>query len=169
MGGGYGGDGGGDLRTKAVFSFLVGALYVLFGALQVAAGLGLGDGWSRALFLGGGAMDGAVMVVIGLVFLQGHRELRAGLREGVAFVYVGILLAAFFLIVQASQISASYLGAWTVGGEWEGYSALDTVSPFLYLSPLPLAGLLAWRGGFTLRPRGVPGTFGSALNNDKEA
>ncbi len=129
------------------------ALYLLFGALQLVAGLGLGGGWSRALLLGGAAMDGMVMLIIGLVFLQGHRELRSGLREGVAFLYVGVLLAAFFLLVQASQISASYLGAWTVGGDWESYSAMDTISPFLYLSPLPLVGLMAWRGSFTLRPR----------------
>jgi hypothetical protein len=169
VGGNGPGNDGDDPRAKTVFSFVVGALYLLFGVLQVASGLGIGDGWSRALLLGGGAIDGAVMMIIGMVFLQGHRELRAGLREGVAFLYVGILLAAFFLIVQVSQITASYLGAWTVGGDWEGYTAIDTVSPFLYLSPLPLAGLLAWRGGITLRPRGVPGTFGSALNNDKEA
>ena len=145
----------GGTRAKAAFSFVAGALYLLFGALQLAAGLGLADGWSGALLLGGAAMDGAVMVIIGLVFLQGHGELRSGQREGVAFVYVGILLASFFLLVQVSQVSASYLGAWTVGGDWEGYSAVDTVSPFLYLSPLPLAGLLAWRGGFTLSPRGM--------------
>lgn len=161
-----GGDAG--TRTKAVFSFVVGGLYLLFGALQLVAGLGMDDGWSRALLLGGGAMDGMVMLIIGLVFIQGHRELRAGLHEGVAFVYVGIMMAAFFLLVQASQISASYLGSWTVGGDWEGYSAADTVSPFLYLSPLPLLGLLAWRGGFTLRPR-TPLGFGTSLNNDKEA
>jgi hypothetical protein len=161
------GDGRGTW-SKTVFAFTVGALYVLFGGLQLVEGLGLGDGWSRALLLGGGAMDGAVMVIIGLVFLQGHRELRSGVREGVAFVYVGILLAAFFLLVQVSQVSASYLGAWTVGGEWEGYSAIDTVSPFLYLSPLPVAGLLVWRGGFTLRPKGSPGGNGVGLIKLKE-
>jgi hypothetical protein len=144
------------LRGKAVFSGIVGGLYVLFGALQVMGGIGLGGGWSRALLLGGGPIDGFIMVIIGLVFVQGNRELRSGLHEGVAFVYVGILLALFFLLVQLTQIAASYLGAWTVGGDWEGYSALDTVSPFLYLSILPLAGLIAWRGGFTLAPRGVP-------------
>ncbi len=140
----------------------------MFGTLQLLAGSGLGDGWSRALLLGGGAMDGMVMLIIGLVFLQGHRELRAGLREGVAFVYVGILLATFFLLVQASQISASYMGAWTVGGDWEGYSAMDTISPFLYLSPLPLAGLLAWRGSFTLRPRRTRDGRSNAFNNVQE-
>lgn len=157
-----------SMRIKAGFSFVTGALYVLFGALQLVAGLGLGDGWSRALLLGGGAMDGAVMLIIGLVFLQGHRELRSGLHEGVAFLYIGILLAAFFLLVQMSRISVSYLGAWTVGGDWEGYSALDTVSPFLYLSFLPLAGLWAWRGGFTLKLRGVPPGEGAVYINMKE-
>jgi hypothetical protein len=155
------------MRTKEVFAFVTGGLYVLFGALQSMAGLGLRGGWSEALFLGGGAMDGIIMVVIGLVFLQGHRELRSGLHEGVAFVYVGILLAMFFLVVQATQITASYLGSWTVGGDWEGYSALDTVSPFLYLSPLSLAGILAWKGGFTLNPRGIAADRGAGLINSK--
>jgi len=158
-------EGDGDLRTRAVFSFIVGALYILFGALQTAAGLGLGGGWSEALALGGGAMDGAIMVIIGLVFYSGYRELRTGLHEGVAFVYVGILLAMFFLFVQLTQVSASYLGSWTVGGEWADYSAADTISPFLYLSPLPLAGLWIWKGGFTLKPRGVPAGNGAVLIN----
>lgn len=158
-------EGDGSIRTRTAFSFIVGSLYVLLGALQMIAGLGLGDGWSEALLLGGGAMDGAIMVIIGLVFLTGHRELRSGLHEGVAFVYVGILLAMFFLIVQLTQVSASYLGSWTVGGEWADYSAADTVSPFLYLSPLPLAGLWAWRGGFTLKPRRVPQGDGAVLIN----
>ncbi len=148
------------LRGKAIFSGVAGGVYVLFGILQMLASLGLGDGWSRALLLGGGAMDGAIMVIIGLVFIQGDRELRSGLHEGVAFLYVGILLALFFLFVQLTQISASYMGAWAVGGEWEAYSALDTISPFLYLSILPVAGLLVWRGGFTLAPLGVH------VNND---
>ncbi len=156
------------LRGKAVVSGVAGGLYVLFGILQMLAALGLGDSWSRALLLGGGAIDGAIMVIIGLVFIQGNRELRSGLHEGVAFLYVGILLALFFLFVQLTQISASYMGAWTVGGTWEGYSALDTISPFLYLSILPVAGLLVWRGGFTLAPRGVPVNNHIGTNGLKE-
>ena len=146
-----------QLGGKAIFSGIAGGMYVLFGLLQVAAGFGLGDGWSDALLLVGGAIDGVIMVIIGLVFVEGNRELRSGLYEGVAFFYVGVLLALFFLFVQLTQISVSYLGAWTVGGEWEDYSAIDTVAPFLYLSVLPIVGLLVWRKGFTLAPRGVPG------------
>ena len=55
-------------------------------------------------------------------------------------------------------------------GDWWG-EYFD--NPYLggspVLSPLPVSGLLAWRGSFTLDPHGVPGTFGSGLNNDKEA
>ena len=160
-------EGGKGMGSKETLAFVAGGLYVMFGALQMLAGLGLRGGWSEALLLGGGAIDGVVMVVVGLVFLQGHRELRSGLHEGVAFVYVGMLLAMFFLIVQLTQISASYIGAWTVGGDWADYSALDTVSPFLYLSLLPLAGLIVWKGGFSLTPRGVAPGGGAGLNNSK--
>jgi hypothetical protein len=158
-----------SVMVRTVFAFVQGALYVLFGALQVVAGLGMGGGWSEALLLGGGAIDGVIMVIIGLVFIQGHRELLAGLHEGVAFVYVGILLALFFLVVQITQITASYMGAWTVGGEWEGYSARDSISPFLYLALPSLGALWAWRGGFTLMPSGGPGGGVRELNNLKEA
>ncbi|UCC92930.1 MAG: hypothetical protein JSW25_09740 [Thermoplasmata archaeon] len=154
-------------RGKAVLAFVTGGLYVVLGCLQVVAGLGLAGDLERALLLGGGALDGLIMVVIGLVFVQGFRELRDGLHEGVAFVYVGILLSVFFLVVQLTQISASYIGAWTVGGDWEGYSALDTVSPFLYLSPLALIGLLAWRRSFTLNPHGVESPGGAGLINSE--
>ena len=156
------------LDGRSAFALLAGCLYLALGVLQIAAGAGLRGEWSQAMLLGGGAIDGAVMVIIGLVFLQGHRELRREVPEGVSFVYVGILIAVFFLIVQLSQISASYLGAWTVGGDWEGYSAMDTISPFLYLSPLPIIGLLAWRRGFSLTPRGGAPGNAEAFNNSKE-
>lgn len=143
------------MRAKAAFALGTGTLYVVLGALQVLAGLGLRGWLAEMLLLNGGAMDGVVLVIVGAVLLQGHRELSAGMPEGVAFVYMGILLAVFFLVVELSRIGASYLGAWSIGGDWAGYTAWDTISPALYLSPLPLVGLGAWRGAFTLAPRGV--------------
>jgi hypothetical protein len=155
----------GTMMTRAVFAGVTGVLYVVLGSLQVLAGLGLRGEWSEALYLNGGAMDGYVLIVVGSVLVQGYRELRQGLHEGVAFLYIGILLALFFAIVELSSIGASYMGAWTIGGDFAGYSALDVLSPALYLSPLPLAGLLVWRRGFTLHPRGVQGGGTKDLNN----
>ncbi len=153
------------MMTKALFAGITGVLYIVLGSLQVLAGLGLGGEWSEMLSLNGGAMDGFVLVVVGAVMVQGYRELRGGLHEGVAFVYIGILIALFFAIVELSSIGASYIGAWTIGGDYAGYSALDTLSPALYLAPLPLAGLVAWRRGFTLHPQGVQGRGIKDLNN----
>ena len=153
------------MLTKAVFAGITGTLYVVLGSLQVLAGLGLRGEWSEALYLNGGAMDGFVLIVVGAVMIQGYRELRQGLHEGVAFVYIGILLALFFAIVELSSMGASYLGAWTIGGDYAEYSALDVLSPALYLSPLPLAGLLVWRRGFTLHPQGVQGGGTKDLKN----
>lgn len=153
------------MMTKAVFAGVTGALYIVMGSLQMMAGLGLRGDWSEALYLNGGAMDGFVLIVVGSVLVQGYRELRQGLHEGVAFVYIGILLALFFAIVEISSIGASYVGAWTVGGDFAGYSVLDTLSPALYLSPLPIAGLIVWRRGFTLHPQGVQGNGIKDLNN----
>ncbi len=153
------------ILTKAVFAGVTGTLYVVLGSLQVLAGLGLRGAWSEALYLNGGAMDGFVLIVVGAVMVQGYRELRQGLHEGVAFVYIGILLALFFAIVELSAMGASYLGSWTIGGDYAEYSALDVLSPALYLSPLPLAGLLVWRRGFTLHPHGVQDGGTKDLNN----
>jgi len=151
--------------TKAVFAGITGVLYIVLGSLQVIAGLRLGGDWSEMLHLSGGAMDGFVLIVVGAVMIQGHRELRRGLHEGVAFVYIGILMALFFATVEISSIGASYIGAWAIGGDYAGYNALDTLSPALYLALLPLAGLIIWRRGFTLHPRGVQGRGIKDLNN----
>ena len=153
------------MRTKAIFAGVTGVMYVVLGSLQVMAGLGLRGDWSETLYLNGGAMDGFVLIVVGTIMIQGYRELWQGLHEGVAFVYIGILMALFFAIVELSSIGASYLGAWSIGGDYAGYSALDTLSPALYLSPLPLAGLLVWRRGFTLHPHGVQNRGTKDLNN----
>jgi hypothetical protein len=159
---------GPDVRAKAAFSLVAGALHLVLGALQLAAGLGLRGRWSEVLLLAGGVPAGLVLLLVGAVFLQGHRELSRDLREGVAFVYMGILIALFFTLLELAEIGASYLGALTLGGDYAGYSPLDTITPVLYLSPLTLAGLWTWRGGFTLTPRGVREGQGERVNNAKE-
>ncbi len=157
-----------EVRAKAVFSLVAGVLYLAFGTLQLVAGLGLRGRWSELLLLAGGAPDGVVLILVGIVFLQGHRELSRDLREGVAFVYMGILLAVFFMLLDMAEIGASYVGALVVGGDYAGYTPLDTITPALCLSPIALAGLWVWRRGFTLNPRGVPGSVGEEVNNVEE-
>ena len=154
---------------KELFSLMTGTIYVVLGGLQIAAGAGLSGRWSELLLLGGGVTDGLILILIGAVLLQGQRELGQGQREGVAFLYMGIALALFFLFLELAEIGASYLGLALIGGpDYEGYNPIETMTPALYLSPLALLGLYAWRSGFTLVPKGVPGNGVKALNNVKE-
>ena len=157
-----------EVRAKAVFSLVTGMLYLVLGALQLAVGMGLRGRWSELLLLAGGVPDGLVLMLVGAVFLQGHRELSRDLREGVAFVYMGILIALFFTIIELAEIGASYVGVLTLGGDYTGYTPIDTISPALYLSPISAAGLWVWRKGFTLTPRGVQEGPSERINNPKE-
>jgi hypothetical protein len=156
-------------RAKASYSLLVGAIYMVFGGLQVGVSLGLPGRWADVLLLGGGFPDGLVLVLVGAVFLKGERELSQGLREGVAFVYMGIALALFFAFLEVAEIGASLMGSALIGGgDYAGYDAWSTMNPALTLSPIPIAGLWAWRKGFSLLPRGVPPAEVKELNNSQE-
>lgn len=158
-----------DGSVKTAFALVAGVLYVVAGGFQLVARLGAGGRWSEALLLGGGAIDALVLVIVGLVLLTGHRELRHGMVEGVAFVYMGILLALVFAFVDLARIWATWLGGAVLGDGPSAEGLASMVSPAIYLSPMPLAGLLAWRSSFTLVPKGTPDEIGKVLKNDKEA
>lgn len=154
---------------KAAFSAVAAVLYLVMGVLQAIAGAGLDGRWSEALGLGGGVPDGLVLVLVGAVFLQGRRELARGMTEGVAFVYMGIVMAVAFMGLELAGIGASYLGEGLIGGpDYVAPSLHEALNPILYLSPMPILGLWWWRSGFSLIPRGTPGNGAKDLNNEKE-
>ncbi len=138
-------------RNHRRFALSAGALYIALGIMQIVAGLGTSGRWSQLLYMEGGPVGGMALVLAGVVFLQGWRELKMGLREGVAFVYVGIVLALFFGGIELLRMGVNALGHLALGGEeYAGWSLLDDLTPALYLSVLPLAGLIAWRKSFDL-------------------
>lgn len=139
-----------DLRGRCLFSLLAGALYIVFGVLQVVSGAGGAGRWSELLLIGDDPIGGVMLVLVGLVFIQGYRELGRGLREGVAFVYIGIVLANLFAFIQLMEMGTNALGAGALGGDkYAGWSPVDDVAPALYLGVLSVAGLVRWRRSFT--------------------
>jgi hypothetical protein len=148
-------EGARDARSS--FALLSAGAYILFGGLELASAL-MGRG-SRAMSdaLGRDPVAGVVLVLVGLVLLQGRRELVRGQREGVGFVYVGIGLGLFFGAIALARLGADALGHAVIGGpDYASWSPADDLVPMLYLAALPLAGALAWRRSFTLRERGRP-------------
>ncbi len=142
---------------RSLFALVTAVAYILFGALEVAAAIADRDGRALPAALGRDPVAGVVLVLVGLVLLQGHRELGRGQREGVGFVYAGIGLGLFFGAIALARLGADALGHAVIGGpDYEAWSPADDLVPSLYLAVLPLAGALAWRRSFTLRERGRP-------------
>ncbi len=142
---------------RRTYAFLTATIYISMGALDLMAGIAGAAGGPARAFMGSDPIGGAVLVLVGLVMLQGHRELAGGRREGVAFVYVGIGLGLLFGGIALAKLGADALGHALIGGPvYARWSPVDDVVPALYLAVLPLAGALAWRRSLTLRERGRP-------------
>jgi len=146
-------------KGKMVFGSIVGSIYIIFGLLQIVVGLGLESEITDILFITPDIFGGFVLLVVGAVFLYGFKELNAGINEGVAFVYFGILLSLVFAVVYLLIMGADALGAYGLGMEdFEGWMPLDDVKPGLYLGFLSLVGYFVWRDKFTLKGLSKAGT-----------
>lgn len=131
---------------KKIFGLMAGVVYVIFGAIQAVVGLGYNAGWIKAIFVPPDIVGGLILVLIGAVFLYGFKELNAGVNEGVAYIYVGILLALVFTAIYLLIMGADALEEYVIKGEgFEDWAPLHDMKPGIYLGILPFAGLLAWR------------------------
>ena len=94
-----------------------------------------------------------------LIFFYGVKELNDGLREGVAYIYVGIFLSLGFLVLYLLVMGADMLSAYGLNNQnFIGWTPIDNLKPGLYLAILPLIGFLIWRHKFTLKGITTAGT-----------
>jgi hypothetical protein len=131
---------------KMIFTALAGAIYAVFGIVQILAGI-LPD-LAAALepyFIPGDIVQGFVLCVIGSVFLYGTAEKHARRAGSEAFLYVGLLLSLAFGIIMLLDLCATGIDT-VVFGE-EGENTWDLVSfavPILYLAIFSVIGFAAW-------------------------
>ena len=136
-------------KEKAIFGALLGLLYLFFGVMQMIVWLGYDPAWTSALYIPGDP-GGFVLIIISSVFLWGVKELKDGISEGVAYVYMGILLSLLFGIISIMMMGADALGYYTLGAD-EPWGPLDNMRPALYLALAGVTGLLIWRDKFDLK------------------
>jgi hypothetical protein len=140
-----------EYRDKMMFALVVGILYVIFGIIQFLGGLGLSAEWIDMLLIPPDLFGGAIVVLIGAIFLYGVKELKNGIREGVSYVYVGILFSLGFFIVYLLIMGADAISAYGLGSEdFIDWTPLDDMRPAIYLGLLSLLGFLVWRNKFTM-------------------
>ena len=134
-------------KEKLTFTLVTGGLYIFTGILQALTGSGL---VSLPLFPGS-FMGAFVLIVIGSVFIFGHRELSESNPEGQAFIVVGILLSILFGILYLLVIGADSISAYILkSDDFDDWTLLDDIRPELYLSLLSIWGYLKWKDEFSM-------------------
>jgi len=137
-------------KEEIVFAALAGVLYTLFGMAHIAEGFGINTGLAQYLFVPGDILGGACLLVIGMVFLKGAREMTGGINAGVSFVYVGILLSLVFMAVYILTMGGYLLDSVLVPEDYEEWSIMDSFRPGIYLGILSVIGVLHWKDRFSL-------------------
>ena len=134
-------------REKVMFALVTGILYILFGVLQTVAA----TGFIGIPLVPGNIMGAFVLVVIGLVFLFGYKELKDGIAGGVAFIVVGIMLSVIFGVLYLLVMGADTISAYVLSSEdFQDWTPLDDLRPELYLSLLSVYGYFKWREEFSM-------------------
>lgn len=147
------------LREKILFGALVGSLYVLVGSIQFVLGissmLGVGsvhlleDSALGLFFAPSDIIGSLVLLLIGSIFLYGLMELRNGLNEGIAYVYVGIIISLLFATVYMLVMSGNWMESYLLNDpEMAGWSFRDDFRPGIYLGVLSLCGYILWNKDF---------------------
>ena len=134
-------------KEKLTFTLVTGVLYIFAGILQALVGAGL----FTLPLVPGSIMGAFVLIVIGSVFLSGHRELSRSDPEGQAFIFVGILLSILFGILYLLVMGADTISAYLLGSEdFEDWTVFDDLRPELYLALLSVYGYFRWKDEFDM-------------------
>lgn len=134
---------------KKWFALAMSSLYLLFGIVQIVVGSGIDIGIDNQLIVGSGIIGGFILLLIGVIFLFGFKELSSGLNEGVAYVYVGIIMSLIFCTVYLLTMIASGISAYLLMSEdLENWIPMDDMRPGIFLGIISLIGYLAWKKDF---------------------
>ncbi|WP_370573814.1 hypothetical protein [Methanomethylovorans sp.] len=136
-------------NTIKIFTLLVSLLYMVFGAIHIAEGLGIDTGLRAALFVSADILGGFSLLVIGTVFFYGFRELNSGLNEGISFVYVGMIISLVFMLVYILVGAGTLLDSFLLPEDYVEWHIVDQLRPGIYLGIPVLAAFLTWRNRFT--------------------
>ena len=94
-------------------------------------------------------MGSLILVLIGSIFLYGLMELRNGLDEGIAYIYVGILISLVFATVYTLVMVSNWMESYLFNDpKMNGWNFGAHLRPAIYLCVLPFWGYLMWKKEF---------------------
>lgn len=150
-------------HNKMLLAFLLGCSYIIAGAIQSSTGIvrllsgkpitsGLPYIVTEALHIPHDILSGLILILLGTVFIYGFMELREGIEEGIAYVYVGILLALIFAGIYLLVTTGNILEAYLLKNEdFIGWTPIDDLRPEIYLGILSFIAYAKWKKQFDIK------------------
>lgn len=122
-----------------VYTLLVGLLYLSVGLVQFVNGVLVIEN----SLIQPDLFQGAVLAIVGAVFLRGFYERRRGRPDWRAFLSVGTLLAGIIFALYLFMLISNGLG-WALGFEdWLDWTPIEQLQPGLWLFVATLPGVFA--------------------------
>lgn len=143
-------------QMVAIYSAILGLLYVLMGLLEIVGWFGVEipmfAGVAGVFCVVGDAFAGFVFVVIGAVYLSGLGAVSGGDREGLSYVSVGAIMSTVLLGLYTVTILSNGLGRVLGFEDWLEWTLMDGLRPGLLLWFLAIPAVLIarkkdWREG----------------------
>jgi hypothetical protein len=120
-----------------IYSLLAGFAYIIVGCAQIITGI-IGI---ESPIIPGDFFQGAVLIIIGLVFVMGFVDMRKGDSDWDAYLTIGSLLAGIIFVLYMFMLLSNGLG-WALGFEdWLEWTPIEQFQPGLWLFVFALPGI----------------------------
>ena len=140
-----------DVRHQFIFGIFAAMLFIIFGILQSIISIGFFSSLGKLMLIPQDIIGGIILILIGIIFITGANQIKMGEKEGVAFVYMGILLSLFFLMVYLLVIMANASTTYILQSpDYEDWTIFDDLRPGIYLGLITIIGFLIWREKFSM-------------------
>lgn len=116
-------------RWPSLLALTIGLAYSVVGFIQVLSGLGI----IPAILGTTDVLGGALLVIVGAVFLTGVKPLQENNKEGYAYIAVGYILAAVLFGLQVLVIATNALGWLLRFEDWLGWSLTRDLTPSFWM------------------------------------
>jgi hypothetical protein len=138
------------LKNQYYYSTIVGILFILFGIIQILVSLNLFGILGEILNVPKDIIGSFILILLGLIFLYGVYETQHGVREGVAYTYVGIMLSLFFMGIYLLILIISII-EFIINSDFSSIPEIimSEFKPIIYLGLLSVVGIIIWRKKFS--------------------
>ncbi|MBS3794920.1 MAG: hypothetical protein KGY80_08485 [Candidatus Thorarchaeota archaeon] len=126
-------------NTFMLLGLLSGVVYAFFGILTILTFFGV---VSFAL-ISADVLTGLMILIVGIVFIEGAKELRESVSDAIPFLMVGILLAGVIAGLQIAILFSNALGWLLALEDWTDWQVASDFTQAIWVFPAVVPLLVA--------------------------